>query len=344
MSYPISTRVKNLPKLTRRAVTTALLTSGALAATGCSRIPRPFFSADTHPADYPTVEAVRMMSRSLEEKSNGELSIRIYSGGQLGSERDTLELTVFGGLDLNRVNLAPLNAFAPETLLLSLPFLFQSETHLRAVLDGAPGQAVLDALEPHGLIGLCYYDSGARSFYNVHRPIMTPEDMRGLKIRVQNSDLYVSMIEALGANATPMDLSEVYQGLMQRVIDGAENNWPSYESTRHFETAGFYSLTGHVMAPEVLVMSARSWQKIGNEERELVRRCARESVPLMRERWDERVKASRDRIAAAGTKINEIADISAFSQLMRPVWDRFVKTAAQRRLLQQIVDMGESQP
>lgn len=281
-----------------------------------------------------------MMSRLLDERSNGELSIRIYSGGQLGSERDTLELTVFGGLDLNRVNLAPLNAFAPETVLLSLPFLFRSEKHLRAVLDGAPGQTVLNALEPHGLIGLCFYDSGARNFYNVRQPIVTPADMRGMKIRVQNSDLYVSMIEALGANATPMDLSEVYQGLMQRVIDGAENNWPSYESTRHFETAPFYSLTGHVMAPEVLVMSARSWSRLGGQERELVRECARDSVPFMRKRWDERVTASRERIADAGVKINNVDNVAAFSELMRPVWDRFVETRTQQRLLSQINDMA----
>lgn len=331
---------RDMATLTRRSLTRALLAGSALAAAGCSQTSRPFFSADTHPSEYPTVEAVRMMGRLLAERSNGELSVRIYSGGQLGSERDTLELTVFGGLDFNRVNLAPLNAFAPETLLLSLPFLFKSEQHLRAVLDGAPGQTVLDALEPHGLIGLCFYDSGARNFYNVHRPIVTPADMRGLKIRVQNSDLYVSMIEALGANATPMDLSEVYQGLMQRVIDGAENNWPSYESTRHFETAPFYSLTGHVMAPEVLVMSARSWGRLRNEERDLVRACARDSVPFMRKRWDERVTSARERITNAGVKVNEIENVATFSELMHPVWDRFVKTRTQKLLLSQIIDMA----
>lgn len=329
-----------MARLTRRMLTGGLMMGGAFAATGCGEISRPLFSSDTHSSDYPTVEAVRMMSRLLEERSGGRLSIRIYSGGQLGSERDTLELTVFGGLDLNRVNLAPLNAFAPETVILSLPFVFQSEPHMRAALDGAPGQAVLDALEPHGLIGLCFYDSGARSFYNTRRPIRTPDDMRGLKIRVQNSDLYVSMVEALSANATPMDLSEVYQGLMQGVIDGAENNWPSYESTRHFETAPFYSLTGHVMAPEVLVMSARRWRQLSEEDRTLVQVCARESVPFMRDLWDARVAAARERITASGVEVNEVDDVSAFADMMRPVWERFVRTPAQRRLLEDILNMA----
>ncbi|MFC4724288.1 TRAP transporter substrate-binding protein [Glycocaulis abyssi] len=329
-----------MARLTRRALTGGLMAGSALAAAGCGEISRPLFSSDTHSSDYPTVEAVRMMGRLLEERSGGRLSIRIYSGGQLGSERDTLELTVFGGLDLNRVNLAPLNAFAPETVILSLPFVFQSEAHMRAALDGAPGQAVLDALEPHGLIGLCFYDSGARSFYNTRRPIRTPGDMRGLKIRVQNSDLYVSMVEALGANATPMDLSEVYQGLMQGVIDGAENNWPSYESTRHFETAPFYSLTGHVMAPEVLVMSAHRWRQLSADDRALVQACARESVPFMRQLWDARVAAARERITAAGVEVNAVDDVGAFADLMRPVWERFVRTPAQQRLLDDIRNMA----
>ena len=148
------------------------------------------------------------------------------------------------------------------------------------------------------------------------------------------------MVEALSANATPMDLSEVYQGLMQGVIDGAENNWPSYESTRHFETAPFYSLTGHVMAPEVLVMSARRWRQLSEEDRTLVQVCARESVPFMRDLWDARVAAARERITASGVEVNEVDDVSAFADMMRPVWERFVRTPAQRRLLEDILNMA----
>ncbi|HCY54541.1 MAG TPA: C4-dicarboxylate ABC transporter [Oceanicaulis sp.] len=329
-----------MARLTRRALTGGLMAGSALAAAGCGEISRPLFSSDTHSSDYPTVEAVRMMGRLLEERSGGRLSIRIYSGGQLGSERDTLELTVFGGLDLNRVNLAPLNAFAPETVILSLPFVFQSEGHMRAALDGAPGQAVLDALEPHGLIGLCFYDSGARSFYNTRRPIRTPGDMRGLKIRVQNSDLYVSMVEALGANATPMDLSEVYQGLMQGVIDGAENNWPSFESARHYEVARYMSLTQHLFTPEILLMSKISWDKLSAEDQQLVRQAARESVPFINDLWDARVESSRANIVASGVEVNDV-DTAPFAQQMRPVWDQFLVTPQQQDIASRIVALGE---
>lgn len=318
-----------------------LIASGAaLALAGCSRGDRPLHSADAHVADYPTVQGVRAMADLVAERTGGRLQVKIFAGGQLGSERDTLELTVFGALDLNRVNLAPLNSIAAETVIPSLPFLFDSIGHMRAALDGAPGQRILDALEPHGLIGLCFYDSGARSFYNTRGPIHEPADLRGMKIRVQNSDLYVAMVNALGANPTPMAFGEVYQGLVQGVIDGAENNWPSYETTRHFEAARYYSLTRHVMAPEVLLMSKHRWDRLSPEDREIFRQAARDSVPVMRDLWDARVASAREHVLASGVEANEIADISAFSDRMEAVWDRFVLTDVQRRLVEDIRNMG----
>lgn len=318
-----------------------LIASGAaLAVAGCGRGERPLHSADAHLADYPTVQGVQAMADMVAERTSGRLSVKIFAGGQLGSERDTLELTVFGALDLNRVNLAPLNSISPETVIPSLPFLFNSIGHMRTALDGAPGQQILDALAPHGLIGLCFYDSGARSFYNTRGPILEPADLQGMKIRVQNSDLYVAMVEALGANPTPMSLGEVYQGLVQGVIDGAENNWPSYESTRHFEAARYYSLTRHVMAPEILVMSRHRWERLSEADRETFREAARASVPVMRGLWDARVASSRERVLASGVQANEVADIAAFSDRMESVWDRFVRTDVQRRLVEDIRNMG----
>lgn len=324
----------------RRSVLAGLAGAGALTLSGCGERTRPLYAADVHGEDYPTVQAVAAMSRMLERRTDGRISIQVFGGGQLGNERDTLEMTVFGGLDMNRVNLAPLNSIAPETVIPSLPFLFESIAHMRRSLDGPPGEAVLASMEPHGLIGLCFYDSGSRSFYNTRRPIRTPEDMRGMKIRVQNSDLYVALVEALGANPTPMALGEIYQGLMQGVIDGAENNWPSYESLRHFEAARYFSLTNHVMAPEVLVMSRRTWERYDEDDRALIREAARASVPVMRELWDVRVQAARQRVEAAGVAINEVDDQSAFSDRMEPVWARFVATDAQRRLVEDIRNMG----
>ena len=297
------------------------------------------YGTDTHPRDYPTVQAFRHFGDLIERRTDGRLKLKLFPGGQLGAERDTLEITSFGGLDFNRVNLAPLNSIEPLTVVPSLPFLFESEDHLRRSLDGAPGQAVLDSLARHDLIGLCFYDSGGRSFYNTKRPIQRPEDMRGLKIRVQNSDLYVSMIRSLGADATPMDLGEVYQALVQGVVDGAENNWPSYQSGRHFEVAPHYSLTNHVMAPEVLLMSKTSWDDLNPADRTIVMESARESVPYMRRLWDARVAEARDALIGAGVKVNEV-DREAFRASMRPVWEAFVRTPEQRQVVEAIVAMG----
>lgn len=316
---------------TRRAALAATL---ALAACGQAIGARPLRSAEAHPADYPTTRAVEHMSDLLAARTDGRLRIRIYSGGQLGEEKDTLEITIFGGLDLNRINLAPLNTIAPETLAPSLPFIFNDTAHMRRALDGAPGQAVLDSLAPHGLIGLCFYDSGARSFYNKHRPIRGPADMRGMKIRVQNSDLYVSLVEALGANATPMPYGEVYQALVQGVIDGAENNWPSFDSSRHFEVARHYSLTRHLMTPEVLVMSQRAWAALSASDQALVREAARESVPYMRALWDAREAEAETRIRAAGVEVIEEIDRAAFQRATAPVWRKMLTTQRQRAIVE----------
>ncbi len=316
---------------TRRA---ALAAPFALAACGQAIGARPLRSAEAHPADYPTTRAVERMSELLSQRTDGRLRIRIYSGGQLGEEKDTLEITIFGGLDINRINLAPLNTIAPETLAPSLPFIFSDTAHMRRALDGAPGEAVLESLAPHGLIGLCFYDSGARSFYNKRRPIHTPADMRGMKIRVQNSDLYVSLVEALGANATPMPYGEVYQALVQGVIDGAENNWPSFDSSRHFEVARHYSLTQHLMTPEVLVMSRRAWAALSAADRDLVRAAARESVPYMRTLWDAREAEAEARIRASGLDVVEEIDREAFQRATAPVWRKMLTTARQHAIVE----------
>ena len=304
----------------------------ALLLNGCSQGgTRVLRSADTHPEGYPTVEGVKAMARLLEERSGGRLRTKLFPGGVLGEERDTLEITIFGGLDFNRVNLGPLNSIAKETLVPTLPFMFRSIAHMRNSMDGAPGDAILKSLEPHGLVGLCFYDSGARSFYTTDRLIERPEDLAGLKIRVQNSDIFVSLVEALGGDATPMAYGEVYQGLLQGVIDGAENNWPSYESTRHFEAAKYYSLTRHVMAPEVLLMSAKRWAKLSSEDQALIRQCSKDSVPLMRDIWDARVAQSRAIVMEAGVQLIE-PDIAPFQERVRPVWDRYLDTPELRAL------------
>ncbi|MCA8901274.1 MAG: TRAP transporter substrate-binding protein [Hyphomonas sp.] len=316
----------------RRHVLAGGAAAGGVALAGCGGLDRSLLrAADAQPDGYPTVEAVREMGRLLAERTGGRLRIKVYAGGQLGNEKDTLEITLFGGLDLNRVSIAPLGSIVPEAVVPTLPFLFRSTAHMRAALDGAPGDAILAALEPHKLVGLCFYDAGARSFYTSKRPVHGPDDLRGQKIRVLNSDLFVSMIEAFGGNATPMAFSEVYQGLMQGVVDGAENNPPSYESTRHFEVAPYYSLTEHVMAPEVLVMSLRTWRTLSEADQALVRQCARDSVPVMRRIWDARTDSAMAKLIEQGVEIIR-PDRAPFAAKVKPVWDRYLSTLQLRAL------------
>ena len=306
------------------AAAVTVVAAGGLAATAAAQDSHVFRSADTHADGYPTVEAVEYMGELLDGWTGGRLQIQVFPGRQLGEERDTIEQTIIGAIDMNRVNLAPLNNIVPETAVPALPFVFRSIDHMHRVMDGEIGQEILAAMEPHGLIGLAYYDSGARSFYNTVRPIRSPADMDGMRIRVQNSDLFVAMVEALGANATPMEFGQVYDALRTGVIDGAENNWPSYESTRHFEVADHYTLDQHSLSPEVLVMSALTWSELSPADQQLVRNAAALSVPRMRELWNARVDASRETVTANGNQIIEDVDKQPFIDAMQPVYDRFV--------------------
>jgi tripartite ATP-independent transporter DctP family solute receptor len=297
---------------------------------------RDFRSADVHPADYPTVEAVKFMGKQLAEQTKGRLGIRVFASGALGSEKDTIEQLKIGGLDMMRINVAPLNNFVPETIVAGLPFVFQSKEHMRAVLDGPVGDEILAAMAPQGFIGLAFYDSGARSFYTVKKPIKALTDLKGMKIRVQQSDLFVAMMEALGANATPMPYGEVYTALKTGLVDGAENNWPSYDSSRHFEAAKFYNLTEHSLAPEVLVFSKKIWDALPKEDQELIRKAAKASVPHMRKLWDEREEKSRKTVEAAGVQVVEIPNKQEFIDAMKPVYARFANDPKLQGLVKRI--------
>jgi tripartite ATP-independent transporter DctP family solute receptor len=287
-----------------------------------------FRSADVHPADYPTVKAVEYLGQLVAERTGAKFSVKVFGQSTLGSEKDTVEQTKLGALDMVRVNTAAFNNIAPETIIPALPFIFKSTAHMRKVLDGPIGDDILKALEPHGFIGLAFYDSGARSFYLTKKPIKTPADMKGLKVRVQQSDMWVAVMSALSANPTPMPYAEVYTALKTGVVDGAENNWPSYESSKHFEVAKFYSLTEHSMAPEVLVFSKVVWDTLPKDQQDVIRQAAKDSVPYMRKLWDEREAASQKIVEAAGSTITKDIDRKAFSDAMKPVYDKFAATPA----------------
>ncbi|SEA33545.1 TRAP transporter substrate-binding protein [Rubrimonas cliftonensis] len=318
-----------------RTIIGALLASAALAgAAGACEIT--FKSSDTHPEGYPTVAAVEKMGEMLKERSNGRLCVEVYHSAQLGEEKDTIEQTKFGVIDFNRVSMGPFNNLVEETKVVSLPFIFRGTDHMHRVMDGPIGDEILAAFEPHGYVGLAYYDGGSRSFYNREKPIKSVEDLAGMKVRVMQSDVFVDMMTALGANATPMPFGEVYSGLQTGVIDGAENNWPSYESTGHYEVAGYYTLNQHLIVPEVLVMSKVSWDKLSPEDQALVRQAAKDSVPINRELWAEREKVSEAKVRAAGVQVIDTIDKAPFIAAMAPVYERHANTPKLKSLVERI--------
>jgi tripartite ATP-independent transporter DctP family solute receptor len=297
---------------------------------------RDFRSADVHPADYPTVEAVKFIGQQLKDDTKGRLGVRVYPNGTLGSEKDTIEQLKIGGLDMMRINAAPLNNVVPETIVPCLPFVFRSKEHMRATLDGPVGDAILAAMEAQGMVGLAFYDSGARSVYTARKPVKTLADLKGMKIRVQQSDLFVAMVEALGANPTPMPYGEVYTGLKTGIVDAAENNFPSYESSRHFEAAKYYVMTEHSMAPEVLVFSKKIWDALPEEDRKLIRKASKDSVPVMRKLWDEREAKSQAVAEKAGSQIVQLENKKEFIEAMAPVYAKFANTPKLQELVQKI--------
>ncbi len=293
-------------------------------------------SSDTHPDGYPTVEAVKAMGKMVEERTAGRVCIEIFSSGQLGEEKDTIEQTQFGVIDMNRVSLGPFNNIIPETQIPSLPYIFRSTEHMHHVMDGPVGQEILDAFSAHDLIGLAFYDGGSRSFYNSQHPIASVADLAGMKFRVMQSDMFVDMVAALGANATPMPYGEVYSSIQTGVIDGAENNWPSYDTSGHFEVAKYYTLDQHLIVPEVLVISKLSWEKLSAEDQAVVRQAARDSVPVMRELWDAQEKVSQDKLLAAGVEVITDIDKTPFIEAMVPVYKKYVTTPALQDMVARI--------
>ena len=292
-------------------------------------------SADIHPDGYPTVEAVKYMGKLLAERSNGRLGVKVFPNGALGNEKDTVEQLKIGGLEMMRINVAPLNNVVPETMVTALPFIFRDTQHMHAVLDGPIGDEILAAMSSQGMIGLAFYDSGSRSLYS-KKPVKSLADLKGMKIRVQQSDLFVSMIEAMGANPTPMPWGEVYTGLKTGLIDAAENNYPSYESSRQFEAAKYFTLTEHAMAPEVLVFSKAIWDRLSKDDQTLVRQAAKDSVAHMRKLWQEREAKSRQIVEQAGSQISEVANKQEFIDAMKPVYAKYASSPKLQGLVKRI--------
>jgi tripartite ATP-independent transporter DctP family solute receptor len=325
--------VYNRAGLSRTAV---MVVGLLLAAVTTSAWAREFRAADTQSEDYPTVEALRYMGRLIAERSGDRHQIRVFHSRQLGEEKETIEQTRVGAIDLNRTNVALIGAFVPAMNVLAMPFLFRSIEHMQKVLDGPIGTAILDSFEPYGFVGLTFYDSGARSIYNSVRAIRSIADMKGLRLRVQQSELMSDMIKALGADPIELPYGQVRTGLATKLIDGAENNWPSYVTTDHYKYAGYYTLTEHTMSPEVLVMSQKAWDSLSAEDRKIFREAAIESSHFMRERWKALEERSRRQAESAGVTIITDFDRKPFEAAMEGIYAKARRDPAAAELIERI--------
>lgn len=278
-----------------------------------------------HVPGYPNTVAMDKFAELLKEKSGGKMTVKMYHSGTLGSQPDAIEQLRIGGIEIGNFNLGPLGPIVPEANVVSLPFIFKDVDHMWRVLDGKAGDIINEGMTKFGIVPLAWYDAGARSFYNSKKPIMKPEDVAGMKVRVMNNDLYSGMISALGGNPSPMAFAEVYQSLKTGVVDGAENNWPSYESTGHYEVAKYYSMSQHLIIPETLCVNAKVWQGLSPEDQKILKEAAVESAMLQRKLWKEREKASEEKVLAGGVQFNEIPDKSGFQAAMKPVYEKFLK-------------------
>jgi tripartite ATP-independent transporter DctP family solute receptor len=300
-------------------IAAAVLAAGPLLCAAAAA--REFRAADIQEENYPTVQALHVMGQLVSQRTGGRHSIRVFHSRQLGEESQTIEQTRFGAIDINRINVGAIGNVAPVLNVLALPFLFRSIDHLYSVIDGPIGTDILAAVEPYGFVGLTFYDSGARSIYTARRPVHSFKDLRGQRIRVQQSTLMEKMVRALGATPVALPYGQVLTALSTNLIDGAENNWPSYVSTGHYKVARFYTVTQHTMGPEIVIMSRRAWNELSAEDRAIFRASARDSARYMRQLWQSWEKRSRKQAVDSGVTVIETLDHKPFVDATKPLRD-----------------------
>ena len=298
---------------------------------------RDFRSADVHPLDYPTVMTVKKIGEILSQKTGGKYSVKVFGNSALGSEKDTVELVKIGALDMVRVSTAAFHGIIPETMVPSFPFIFRDINHFRKAMSGPAGDKILAAFEKQDFIGLVLWESGARSIYS-KKPVRNLADVKGMKIRVQQSDLWVSLVQAMGANPTPIPMAEVYTAMKTGLVDAAENNYPSYETAKHYEAAPVYSETQHVMSPEVVVFSKKVWDTLTKEEQKMIREAAKETIPYYNDLWTKKELASKEITVKAGAQYITDVNKAEFVNVMKPVWDKFSPSPELKKLVQDIVN------
>ncbi len=278
--------------------------------------------AETHPQDYPTTKGDYEFARLVKERSGGRIQIEVYYGSQLGQEKAVIEQVQFGAIDMTRVSISPVASFVPKLNAFQMPYLYRDEAHQWKVLKGEIGTTLLASLEPFGFIGLGWFEAGSRNFYNSRRPINKPEDLKGLKIRVQESELMMGLVSAFGAVPTPMAYGEVYSALQTGVVDGAENNWPSYFSTSHYEVAKYFCLDEHTRVPEIIIGSKISLGRLSKADQELIKQAALDAIDYQRAEWAKYEQISIDKVKDGGSQITYIGDKTEWQKLMDPLYKK----------------------
>jgi len=283
-------------------------------------------ASDVHPEGYPTVQAVENMGKELEAATGGRLSIQMYASMQLGGEKEAIEQAQVGALQLARVSVGALGPVVDDLNVFNLPFLFRDTAHMETVIDGPIGQELLDKVTNNPnthVIGLAWMDAGARSLYDTKKPIKTMADLKGMKVRVMGNPMFVDMANSMGGNGVAMGYDQVFSALQTGVVDGAENNPPSFYFDNHYQVAKYYTLTEHLIVPEILVFSRPTWDTLSNDDQALIKKLAREAQLEERRLWNEKEQQAIDKMKAAGIEIITISDKTPFQKAVKPVWDKY---------------------
>ncbi|MGD8175761.1 TRAP transporter substrate-binding protein [Marinimicrobium sp. ARAG 43.8] len=270
----------------------------------------------------PVHKAMVYMAERLDELSGGSMELEVYSNGQLGSERELIELLQIGSLAMTKVSASPMESFVPDMKVFSLPYVFRSHEHFWRFLNSADGRAMLQAGASVGLRGLGYYDAGSRSFYTVDQPVRTPDDLSGLKIRVQESQTSMSMVRSLGGSPTPVSWGELYTALSQGVVDGAENNPPSFFISKHYEVSNYYTLNEHTYVPDVVLISNYVWNTLDDQQQAWLQQAMDESVEYQKELWAEATQHALEEVEKAGVEIIH-PDKAPFMERVEPMHESF---------------------
>jgi tripartite ATP-independent transporter DctP family solute receptor len=282
------------------------------------------YLAHSLPQTHPVHKGILEFKKALEKKSGGTLKVKIFPDAQLGSEREVLELLQIGSVAATKVSAATLSNFVPEYHLLGIPYLFRDKEHQFNVLEGPIGKSILEKGSKFWLRGLCFYDAGSRSFYTSNKAIRTPDDLKGLKIRVMNNQMAINMVNAMGGSATPLAYGELYTAIQQGVVDGAENNPPSFVSSNHYEISKYYTLDQHSSVPDVLLIGTKYWAKLSKDEKIWVQEAADESAQAEKVFWNNSVEESMKVAKEAGVEII-IPDKSLFAEKSKSVLEEFIQ-------------------